>query len=242
MATIKFEEAVLEVQNKTTKQELVNLLEKIDISSHNTNAGAKTVLYSGIGDLPDEYKNSRIIRSIDKTDAAEFILSDEFIDALDRVFGDRKSPEAIDFLYNPHDGKGGAWDIVSRRFVEATQGEVITLIGKNAGKDRIFNQVEWEAIKSNSIITSVNDVPRDNFINKVSTLNEFERIEQFKIDYIKHETVAKHLNIKPSLLTQNDVETFLSKTDGTNTTAINDIQSQIKDLDLKIKGTGNFKF
>ncbi len=60
MATINLNEALLEIESINTKEGLIDLLERIDITSQKTNDGAKTVLYSGIGTLQDDLVNSRM--------------------------------------------------------------------------------------------------------------------------------------------------------------------------------------
>ena len=46
MTMISLIEALLEIESINTKEGLINLLERIDIASQNTNDGAKTALYS----------------------------------------------------------------------------------------------------------------------------------------------------------------------------------------------------
>ncbi len=230
MATISLSEALLEIENINTKEGLIDLLERIDITSQNTNDGAKTVLYSGIGSLPDDLANSRMVRAIDKTDAANLINDKKFTNALERIFGSATSDEAIDFLYSPHGGTGGAWDIVSRRFVDDTAGEIVTLIGENANPDRIFFQTEWEAVKNNSNITTVNGVARDTFINEMATLNDFEKFKQFQVDTIQRMGIADDLGVSASSLTNDQITEFLAKTDGSNSTVLRTIESKVDAL------------
>jgi hypothetical protein len=118
-----------------------------------------------------QYESSRVIN---KTEAGAFLNIDErygipnyaLLDALKEVFGDNPFDEkskSNQFLYGAIvDGvrvPNGAWDMVSARFVEATTGPVVTLVG-GAAPDRVFAQTEVPALLRNNKITTVDGIPR----------------------------------------------------------------------------------
>ena len=125
MAIITLEKAKEKLKS-ATKEEIIHILEhEVDITS----PGSKTVLYSGMDKATRKtLKADSSIRMIDKTDAAKLIDTEEFDDALKRVFGKADSPEAIEFLHSTKEGS--AWNTVSKRFAKATEGEVILLADK----------------------------------------------------------------------------------------------------------------
>ena len=117
--------------------DLKNLLADVDVDNASGNI---TVLYSGdivdvtasdiaTSEIATEMISNPNIRVIDKTHAADFMVSEEFRTALAETFG--KSEAEIDSLPRDHplkswlfDGETGAWAATSKRFVEATTGEV----------------------------------------------------------------------------------------------------------------------
>ncbi len=110
------------VQGTFTQDDLVNLAKQVDITAE----GSVTVLYSKMGSDPN-------IRILDKTDAFEFLTSDDFQRALGQTKGVSLaqmkdpsfiSPEKTALLNWNYDGTAGPWAGISKNFAEATVGDV----------------------------------------------------------------------------------------------------------------------
>ncbi|TAL44895.1 MAG: hypothetical protein EPN89_13160 [Methylovulum sp.] len=108
------------VQGTFTQDDLVNLAKQVDITAE----GSVTVLYSKMGSDPN-------IRILDKTDAFEFLTSDDFQRALGQTKGVSLaqmkdpsfiSPEKTALLNWNYDGTAGPWAGISKNFAEATVG------------------------------------------------------------------------------------------------------------------------
>ena len=189
MSTLTLQQALdqLRVQSGqyNSKQALYDLAKQVNVNA----VGDVTILYSGQTTLEFNGKplvsaqqildgmkrNSESIRIIDDTDAAKFLGSKAFKDALASQYG--LSPRDIDPLTNPTDlsptkqaalklmndalyhPTAGPWAQASGRFVEATVGEVRTLTG-GAGADRVFGQTEVPAALKNPTITTIDGILR----------------------------------------------------------------------------------
>ncbi|MEW8030127.1 MAG: calcium-binding protein [Candidatus Thiodiazotropha sp.] len=173
--TITAAEANARLSNINTIGELRALINELDI----TETGNVTMLYSGgnsrrmVETLVDQGES---LRTIGETEAADFLdarnnsifrqkLMDLFEGANPLIPGSASNQ----FLYGTVDivdgqivpgtrQPDGAWDNVSRRFVEATTGEVRVLLD-NAGSDRVFAQTEIPALLDNTAITRVEGIP-----------------------------------------------------------------------------------
>lgn len=149
----------------STEESLLGLVNQLSVEA----TGKVTVLYSGsLGQdafgksvsagavVENLVERGADIRVIDKTEAAKFIKSRDFEQAVERVTGssiETPNSAANDFLYN---AKGGAWAKASENFIKATSGEVITWT-PNARGDRVFAQTEIPAaLADNSKITAIN--------------------------------------------------------------------------------------
>lgn len=149
----------------STEESLLGLVNQLSVEA----TGKVTVLYSGsLGQdafgksvsagavVENLVERGADIRVIDKTEAAKFIKSRDFEQAVERVTGssiETPNSAANDFLYN---AKGGAWAKASENFIKATSGEVITWT-PNARGDRVFAQTEIPAaLGDNSKITAIN--------------------------------------------------------------------------------------
>lgn len=87
--------------------------------------------------------------------------------AIENVFGDSpltRGSEANQFLFGGTDVKGtrianGVWDDVSRRFVDATTGDIVTVtpFSKSAS---VFGATELQAALDNPNVTSINGMPK----------------------------------------------------------------------------------
>jgi Ca2+-binding RTX toxin-like protein len=127
------------VSGAYTTDDLLNLVRQVDITAE----GGVTVLYSGeVGGvktsaIAESMASDPNVRIIDKTPASKLLASNEFTAALgatkglslDQMRSDSLcSPEQLtlkqDLLNWLYDGKTGPWAETSKRFVEATTGEV----------------------------------------------------------------------------------------------------------------------
>jgi hypothetical protein len=196
MSTLTLQQALDQLRSQPGRynsvQALYDLAAKINVNAE----GSVTILYSGQStsfgpdgkplvstqQIFDSMKlNGESIRIIDDTDAAKFLGSKAFKDALAAQYG--LSPRDIDPLTNPADlspakqaalksmndslyhAKTGPWAEASARFVDATAGEVRTLTG-GAGADRVFGQTELPRALSNNKITSIDGIPRADLAEK----------------------------------------------------------------------------
>ncbi|WP_221064414.1 calcium-binding protein [Methylomagnum ishizawai] len=166
-----------------TEAELKALVSQLDVSA----TGKVTVLYSG--NINGTYSGTIIksmlssgedIRVLDNTQASKFLdIYDpanqnlKLVDTLKRIFGD--DPYAVgssanQFLFGISDASGtrittGAWDTISANFVSETVGEVKTLVA-DARSDRVFAQTEIPALLANENVTSIEGIPKSEFVGK----------------------------------------------------------------------------
>lgn len=152
-----------------TPQALTNLAKQVSIEA----SGAVTVLYGG--KLPDGsfasdaitsmVKNGDDIRVIDKTPLGNFLTSDEYKFAAAKASG-LSDADAIKFVENKYTGRAldwlystdintSPWADASKRFAEATTGEVRLLVGSDANPARIFNQIELPTLLQKADITKL---------------------------------------------------------------------------------------
>ena len=151
----------------STREKLGVLVEQLEADS----PGRVTVLYSGkVGgglsteDVAKELSESvRDIRIINNSQAAKFLMSDDFLAAAARLDGvlpwkftesGCRSP-TIDWLYNPTDGP---WAGVSGRFADGARGEVRVVI-PNVVADRVFGATELRRILANEQVTTREGLP-----------------------------------------------------------------------------------
>ncbi|PIE74113.1 MAG: hypothetical protein CSA19_01450, partial [Deltaproteobacteria bacterium] len=184
MAGLSLENANKKLEKVTTVQELVDILQEISVYS----SGSPTVLYSGMSsrsekEVLETCRSDDTVRMLDKTVAAKFLNHTEnavLVNALDRIFSqndpgfdfyeavkDKNSP-LCKFLFGT--GENNGWNIVSRRFVEETKGEVVVLTGEKASSDRIFFQTEWPVVKKNKNIAMINGVESESFISRIEPM------------------------------------------------------------------------
>lgn len=135
------EEANIELQkiingeSPATEAELKRIISELDVTDTKANAGAKTVLYSGIekdviADLAHDSSN----RMLNNTSAFEFLdtikTNENFEYAWIKVFGEAPewandySSKADIFIggINGNPRTPGAWDTISRNFAKADSG------------------------------------------------------------------------------------------------------------------------
>ena len=210
MNSLTLEEAKIALNSVATEQDLVNILKTIDVTVEDTLDNAKTLLYSGVGQLSEEVVTDNNIRVLDNTPAAKLIQSFEFDDALEIVYGSSESPKANNFLYKTN---GGAWDTISERFIQATtHHEVNTLIGDRASPERTFFQTELPAIKANANITHIDGIDKNLLFQELSNLeNDSHRLNYFKTNTYAREVVAKALDMdNPLELSSTKMQAFLN--------------------------------
>jgi hypothetical protein len=179
-----------------TPGELRELISQLDVTGESSGV---TILYSG-GDswsiVNKLVEQGEDIRIIDGTEAAQFLDLNEntaLRNKLSSLFPDSegwrvRGSEINRFLFGDAeyvDGRRvagsrqptGAWDIVSRNFVEATTGEVRTLIDRSsAALDGTFAQVEIPALLGNSAITRVEGIPLNELIDLNSHASVFANL------------------------------------------------------------------
>jgi len=135
--------------------------------------GSVTVLYSnsitqgGVSAhdvILEMIKDDADVRVIDRTEAGEFMSDRRFKEAAVQAFGkidikeiDARPSDLNDFFY---EAKTGIWADTSKRFADATVGEVRVLGGYSAS-DRTFALVELPALFNNSNVTMIDGVDID---------------------------------------------------------------------------------
>lgn len=170
---ISAREAIEQLRNHPetyrTPESLRALAAQVDANS----AGRITVLYSG--PITDYVSSGQVVeamveagedvRVINTSEAADFLRSRDFNAAVARAFGVRDIQAlsngayhgpAADWLYHPTEGP---WADASARFVDATRGEVRTIIS-GADPSRVFGATELPHALSNPGITHIDGIPR----------------------------------------------------------------------------------
>ncbi len=158
-----------------TTSALMSLIEQVSVES----TGSVTVLYSGkINDnihstdvVEDMLSRGMDVRVINKTAAADLLVSDQFLSKVGNIYGltleQMRDPvfshPAKNWLYDP---EKGPWANVSRRFVDATVGEV-RLITPGVLDKRVFGETELPALLKNQNITTVDGINRIDLLELV---------------------------------------------------------------------------
>lgn len=175
---ITYDEAIRELrinpQDYGTPLQLQELVSRVDASS----SGRVTVFYSGgvAGDLNSSQivgmmlSAGEDIRVIDNSDAAKFLNSREFYQAVADVYGIPARPliegsyrgPATDWLYHP---TRGPWAEASARFVDATMGDVRAIVS-DAHPDRVFGATELPRLLANPNVTTIEGIPREALISR----------------------------------------------------------------------------
>jgi hypothetical protein len=142
--------------------------------------GRLTVLYSGgVGkgvwssDVIDGMVAAgEDVRVIDKSEAAKFMKSKDFIGAVARAYdipfrplqdGTYRGP-ASNWLYHPTQGP---WADASARFADLTKGEVRAVVS-GAAPDRVFGTVELPRVIANPQVTTIEGIPRQTLAKVVA--------------------------------------------------------------------------
>lgn len=182
---------LLEHPETITKAVLESLVERVSVRDPVAGANATTYLYSG--GLCEGYSTHDLIsvidqtegyraRIIDRTDAAKFLESTDYKNALRTALvnenpvlalpeNDGQLKEAVNnYLY---DSTNGPWANRSAEFVETASGNVECLV-PNAQSGRVWWETEFPQLLNNPNVQSVNGTPiedllstKDNFINEL---------------------------------------------------------------------------
>ena len=152
--------------------------------------GETTVLYSSANEAAEIATKSPNIRIINKTEAYKFLMSLEknnknFNEAWKKLYGyapdlsKRSSKVGIligginseydksDKLVKPK--TEGAWDIVSRNFVQTAKGETVIILGDDAKTQRVFFRTELPELLKNKNITKINGMNKADFASKLNS-------------------------------------------------------------------------
>ena len=168
-----------------TTDDLFNLVQKVDISA----SGSTTILYSGnvngikTSIIAEEMANNPNIRIINKTDAARFLMSDEFIKALGATQGfslaqmrneDFSNPQKISLLNWLYDGKIGPWAKTSERFIDATTGKV-RILTEELRMGSVLMQTELprllQKFTTDTDITEIEGLTREKLIGLIDDVD-----------------------------------------------------------------------
>jgi len=225
--TFNFDQALLELTNLTkwgpaTPEALLNLARHVSVDV----SGSITVLYSGkMSDgttstsklIQDMLASGQDIRVIDNSPAAYFLNSREFKDAvakafgiaLDDLFDETFSHPAKDWLM---DGKNGSWADASKRFAEASSGD-IRVIAPEGNALRIFAQTELPALLDNPKVTHIDGIPREPII-AMRDKKSLAFVQKFTFDNAR-------LKIAISALSPSNLDNYLDLTSDTYSEMLN---------------------
>lgn len=177
MKLLSLEEANEALKYVKTEEDIINILNRLDLSARDSNGNIKeyntTVLYSN---KPKQMGDIINTRTIDKTNASDFLSLKKNKDlqkALKRIYSydddqfdddlrkETKESKVKQFLFKAEEG--GAWNTVSKRFVEETSGKVVVIVGEDFKRERVFGATEYPTLLKSDNITTINGVPKDTF-------------------------------------------------------------------------------
>ncbi len=230
MKYLTLNEAKQALLSAKSEKDLLDILNSVDIKPIETLDDAKTLLYSGVGQIPDDILTNEKIRLLDNTPAAKLIQTIEFNDVVNNLFSSKE--EANNFLYKTN---GGAWDTISKRFVEATtHHEVSTLIGESASAQRTFFQTELPALKANPNITHIDGIEKQTLFKKLDALGDPQhQLNFFKTITYTRNKVAEALKIKPLELDNEKIQAFFNSNSELSRSVANDIDKYKTNLYAK---------
>ena len=171
--SLTVQDAIQELTNNPTAYATIDALRALANQVSVEATGDVTVLYSGR--LSDGTSTSDLIKNmlasgenikvIDKTPVAEFLTSDEFLEAVGNIYGvelkdmqnENFSHPAKDWLF---DAKNGPWADASYRFAMDASGDV-RVIAPEALSDRVFAKTELPALLANDNVTAIEGIPKD---------------------------------------------------------------------------------
>ncbi|MCG8066906.1 MAG: hypothetical protein JAY84_03520, partial [Candidatus Thiodiazotropha taylori] len=202
--SITAEQANRRLNTIDTIEKLTELINDLDVSG----TDGTTMLFSGANTRDIAQSLSLVapgdgLRIIGDTEAAEFLQNNDLLnDKLVQLLGSDptvKGSTAYQYLNGTADyidgepvsntrQANGAWDNVSRRFVEEATGEVRVLI-INGSSDGVLAQTEIPALINNPQITRVEGIPIDEFRN----LNDHNAV-------FPHLCIISQMNVRLSSL------------------------------------------
>ncbi|MCP5434346.1 MAG: putative Ig domain-containing protein [Chromatiaceae bacterium] len=191
------------------KSDLMNIIGQVSVQAE----GAVTVLYSGgVAGGPGSseiienmLENDLDIRVVDESAAAKLIETDSFRRKVAEAFGidfevfdtDGYRGPATDWLGHATEGP---WADVSRRFAEASVGDV-RIIAPEGVTTRILAQTELPALLDNPSVTSIDGVPKIQLIEYASQHGD-EALRRLIFDH-------SHIKIYLSGLASGDLSRYL---------------------------------
>jgi hypothetical protein len=156
-----------------SRESLRELARQVSVDS----PGRVTVLYSG--DVANRVSSWSIVKAmeaagedvriIDRSEAAKFLSSDEFLQATARAHGvqvtDIEKRTDVGRAANAwlFDAERGPWADASARFAEQTRGEVKLLVN-GANPERVFGATELPRILANPNVTTIEGIPRETLV------------------------------------------------------------------------------
>jgi hypothetical protein len=231
--------------------DLLRLVRQTDIVA----GGAVTVLYSGeVGGvktsvIADAMKIDPNLRVIDKTVASKLLSSDEFISALGRTkgltldqmkqstFTSAAKTELFSWLF---DGKAGPWADTSKRFVEATVGEVrILTTAPRVGS--VLTETELpallEKLRSSNAITKIDGLSRADLL-KVGVSYSTNWVEAMRSTLLSTAATQSHLtqplpsNYTTYLNATPEIISDLYKASKSNPSSINTLIGYVQNFEV----------
>ena len=152
--------------------------------------GETTVLYSSANKAAEIATKSPNIRILNKTEAYKFLMkiekNENFSEAWEKLYG--YAPDTRNYtsregillggLDSEYDKSGklvkpkteGAWDIVSRNFVQTAKGETVIILGDDAKTQRVFFRTELPGLLKNKNITKINGMDKAEFASKLNSI------------------------------------------------------------------------
>lgn len=187
------------------KADLLNLISQVSVHAE----GSVTVLYSGKVEGTNAWEivnqmiaEGRDVRAIQKTLAAQVLNHDDFRAKVAVAFG--LDVEMLDSDASVkawfEDGKTGAWAEISKRFVEATTGEVRILTTEPL-LNSVLHETELPAllsrIRDTTAITKVDGIARDDLL-KIGVAYSANWTDAMRNSLLGNAITQTH-NSKPSL-------------------------------------------
>jgi hypothetical protein len=186
MTTLTSAQAIDLLLSDPAKYATLDALRSLAAQVATESPGRITVLYSGTlgagvsstAVIEGMISQGEDIRVIDRTQAAEFLNSDPFRDAVARAFDatadslDIRGTPANDFLQDP---TRSVWADASARFASGASGDV-RIIAPLADYSRTLTQVELSQILQTPQVTSINGVPKEVFqaiLDKTGSIQGF---------------------------------------------------------------------
>ncbi|WP_169715811.1 calcium-binding protein [Pseudomonas indica] len=151
--------------------------------------------------------NGENVRVINTTEAAAFLESQQFKNAVANAFGvlvrdlDERGTPANDFLFA---SKNGAWSNTSERFVKAAVGAV-RVLAPFAPENRVFAQAELPTLLDNPNVTNVDGFPRAELVEmrdklglaQVKNFISANSLQQVFFSGLSSGNVAGYLELTP---------------------------------------------